>query len=118
MFNTANGFREVSANIAARRIDYVKAPEYEFLDGRGRWTEFGSLGARGSVARRERGAGVVELTDIYGNDRLAFQAPASGKLIAYDPEAKNLGEVPLKSPRPGWLVFDTVKGARSYVFAP
>jgi hypothetical protein len=117
VFNNGNGFREISANVGGRRIDHVKAPEYEFLDGRGQWTEHGSLGARGSVARRDRGAGVIELIDIYGNDRLAFQAPGSGKLIAYDSEGKNLGEVSLKSLRTGWLVFDTVKGARSYVFA-
>ncbi|MGC8794613.1 MAG: hypothetical protein ACP5U2_14605, partial [Bryobacteraceae bacterium] len=100
-----------------RRVDYVRAPEYEFLDGRGQWTEYGRLGAAGSVARRDRPGGIVELVDIYGNDRIAFQAPA-GRLLAYDPEGKLLGAVPARTPRTGWLEFEPLAGARGYVFTP
>jgi hypothetical protein len=111
------GLYEMSANAGGRRIDYVKAPEYEFLDGRGQWTESGGLGASGSIVRRERGGGVIELIDIYGNGRIAFAAGA-GVLKAYDPESKPLGEVESTSPRSGWREFKPVAGARSYVFAP
>ena len=44
-YNASRGFYEFSAINGGRRIDYVKAPDYEFLDGRGAWTELGSLGA-------------------------------------------------------------------------
>lgn len=117
VYNTANGFREVSANLSSRRIDHVQAAGYEFLDGRGQWTEQGTLGASGSVARRDRGKGVVELIDIYGNDRLAFKAAAAGRVIAYDPDANNLGTVETTSPRSGWYEFKPVAGGRTYVFA-
>jgi hypothetical protein len=93
VFNAKTGFHEISANVSGRRIDHVKAPEFEFLDGRGQWTERGSLGATGSVARRNRAPGVVEMIDIYGNDRISFQADGAGQLMAYDPEGKSLGKV-------------------------
>ena len=114
--NAKNGLYEFSALVGGRRIDFVNAPEYEFLDGRGAWTEHGRLAAKGSVARRDRGD-VVELIDIYGNDRIGFEA-GEGVLLAYDWEGKNLGEVSLSSPRPGWREFKPVPGGRSYVFAP
>lgn len=114
--NPRTGFYEFSALVGGRRIDYVKASEYEFLDGRGAWTEHGRLGAKGSVARRDRGD-VVELIDIYGNDRIGFEA-GEGVLVAYDWEGKSLGEVAAKSPRAGWREFQPVAGGRSYVFAP
>jgi hypothetical protein len=117
VFNEKNGFYEFSANIDGKRIDYVKAPEYEFLDGRGQWTEQGSLGATGSVARRERGGGVVELIDIYGNSRIGFKAESVGQLMAYDWEDNCLGKVELKSVRAGWYEFRPVSSGRRYVFA-
>ncbi|MCS7314066.1 MAG: hypothetical protein RMI94_07175 [Bryobacterales bacterium] len=53
-WNKAGGFLEFSAELVGRRVDYVRAPGYEFLDGRGQSTEYGRLGARRSVARRDR----------------------------------------------------------------
>lgn len=118
VYNRANNFREVSAAVSGRRIDYVKAPEYEFLDGRGAWTEMGGLGAAGSVARRERAGGVVELIDVYGNERIGFRAAGPGTLIGYDAESKPLGKVQTTSPRAGWHEFKPLPGARSYLFGP
>jgi len=118
VFNPAHDFYELSGNVDGKRIDYVKAPEYEFLDGRGRWTEHGNLAVTGSVALRQKGDGVLELIDIYGNDRIAFQSKAKGVLLAYDPEGKSLGRVELATPRDRWQQFKTLSGARSYVFAP
>jgi hypothetical protein len=118
VFNTANNFYEFSASVDGRRIDYVTAPEFDFLDGRGRWTERGRLGAAGSVAFRRKPAGALELIDIYGNDRIGFEARQPGALMAYDPEDKPLGKVELRSPKAGWHEFTPVPGARRYVFAP
>ena len=56
----------------------VTPPEFDFLDGRGQWTERGRLGAPGSVALREKPGGTLELIDIYGNERIAFQAGQEG----------------------------------------
>jgi hypothetical protein len=117
-YNPSNGFREVSGVVAGRRIDYVKAPEYEFLDGRGQWTEMGGLGAAGSVVRRERAGSVIELTDVYGNDRIAFRSGAAGTLTGYGPESRFLGKVELTLPRAGWCEFKPLAEARTYVFAP
>jgi hypothetical protein len=113
-FNPANGFYEESANTAGKRIDYVKAPEFEFLDGRGEFTRHGNLAAKGSVALRKSGRG-LELIDIYGNDRLGLRAAAPGALRAYGPSGNDLGEVEMRSTQPGWYEFRTVPGGRRYV---
>jgi hypothetical protein len=117
-FNDAAGVYEVSANMSGRRVDYVKAPGYEFLDGRGHWTERGNLGVAGSVVRRERSGGRLELIDLYGNDRIVFQAQPDGVLTAYDAEDRSLGQAQLSSPRAGWKEFKPVAGGRKYIFAP
>jgi hypothetical protein len=117
VFNAQNHFFEMSANIASRRIDYVQAPEFEFLDGRGQWTEFGNLGATGSVALRRGADGLLEFIDIYGNERIAFRASTATSVIAYDAEGKSLGEVELASPRQGWYEFKPIAGGRRYVCA-
>ncbi len=117
VFNSGGGFYEVSANIDGRRIDWVNAPEYEFLDGRGQWTEQGTLGATGSVVRRSRSADVIEIIDIYGNDRIAFQAPGPGRTMAYDWEGNALGESEVRSIRDGWYEFRPLAQGRMYLFA-
>ncbi len=116
-WNESAGLLEFSAELNGRRVDYVRAAEYEYLDGRGRWTEYGRVGAAGGVARRDRPGGVVELIDIHGNDRIAFEAPA-GAVLAYDPEGRLLGPVATKTLRAGRLEFKPVSGARRYVFTP
>jgi hypothetical protein len=116
-FNTRNHFFEVSSSIAGHRCDYVQAPEFEFLDGRGQWTEFGNLGASGSVARRHRAEGLLEMIDIYGNQRVAFRASGATSMIAYDAEGKSLGKVELTAPRKGWYEFKPVAEGRRYVCA-
>jgi hypothetical protein len=118
VFNTANGFYESSANVSGRRIDHVEAPAYEFLDGRGQWVRRGKIGCTGSVALRRKGAGNLELIEIYGNDRIAFRSIAAGSLTAYDPEGKAVGTIELSSPDAGWFEFKPMPGARSYIFAP
>jgi hypothetical protein len=117
-FNPKNNLYEISANVSGRRIDYVSAPEYEFLDGRGQWTEHGNLGATGSVALRQRSGGALELIDMYGNDRIAFQGKTAGVLMAYDPEGRSLGKIELTSPRSGWFEFKPASGGRMYLFGP
>jgi hypothetical protein len=116
-FNTHNHFFEVSSTTAAHRFDYVQAPEFEFLDGRGQWTQFGNLGASGSVALRHSAEGLLELIDIYGNPRIAFRASSATSMIAYDGEGKSLGKVELTAPRQGWYEFKPVTGGRRYVCA-
>ena len=118
VFNPENGFYEISANVDDRRIDYVSAKEFEFLDGRGQWTEKGNLGSTGSVALRQKAGGVLELIDIYGNDRISFRADQDGVLAAYDAKDKELGRVKLRSPRKGWHDFTPVSKGRKYLFAP
>ena len=111
-----SGLYEISGIVGGRRIDYVKATQYEYLDGRGEWTEMGSLGATGSVVRRLRANGSIELIDIYGNQRIAFRAPTPGTLTAFDPESKVIGNVEVSSPRPGWYEFKPLSHGREYIF--
>jgi hypothetical protein len=92
----------------------VLAPGFEFLDGRGQWTEYGNLGASGSVAQRRNAAGLLELTDIYGNPRIAFRASSATSMIAYDADGESLGKVELTSTKPGWYEFKPVAGGRRY----
>ena len=114
VFRPANGFYEISANVAGRRIEYVNARDYEYLDGRGQWTEHGKLGARGGVVVRRQEGGRLELIDLFGNDRIGFASPSGGTLTAYDADGKSLGAVPSASPRDGWVEFKPAAGARSY----
>jgi hypothetical protein len=116
-FNTHNHFFELSSTIAAHRFDYVQAPGFEFLDGGGQWTEFGNLGASGSVALRHSAEGLLELIDIYGNQRIGFRASGATSVIAYDAEGKSLGKVELTAPRPGWYEFKPVAEGRRYLCA-
>jgi hypothetical protein len=116
-FNTHNHFSEMSATVAGHRFDYIQAPDFEFLDGRGQWTEFGNLGASGSVALRHSGEGMLELIDIYGNQRIDFRASSATSVFAYDAEGKSLGKVELTTPRSGWYEFKPVTGGRRYVCA-
>jgi hypothetical protein len=116
-YNNSNHFVEVSSTIGGRRIDYVLAPGFEFLDGRGQWTEYGNLGASGSVALRHNVPGLLELIDIYGNQRIAFRASNATLLIAYDAAGKNLGKVELTSPKQGWYEFKPIPEGRRYLCA-
>lgn len=118
VYNAKNRFAEISANAGGRRIDYVDSPEFEFLDGRGEWTERGRLGASGSVARRETAGGEIELIDIYGNTRIGFQESRGGRMAAFDGAGKALGNVALREPRAGWHEFAPVEHGRRYVFTP
>ncbi len=115
-FNPASNFFEMSGMKDGHRVDYVLSGQYEYLDGRGQWTELGGLGANGSVVMRRKGGTTLELIDLYGNQRIAFQAPAVGTLEAIDPEDKALGNVSCTSPKAGWLEFKPVSGARKYEF--
>jgi len=115
--NNQGHFFEMSSNVAGHRFDYVLSSEFESLDGRGQWTEFGNLGASGSVALRHRAEGLLELIDIYGNRRIDFRASSASSMNAYDAEGKSLGKVELTTARPGWYEFKPVAGGRQYVCA-
>ena len=116
-FDAAGSLYEFSALADGRRIDYVEAPDFEFLDGRGTWTTRRNLAASGSVARRVRPGGAIELIDIYGNARIGFQVTGRGTLAAFDENGKSLGTVETTSPRPGWREFKPIAGGRAYVFS-
>src|ERR1035438_5060173 len=117
-YNQKNDFHEISAKVAGRRIDYVNAREFEFLDGRGEWTAMGRLAAAGSVARRQQPGGEVEFIDIYGNSPIGFQESRSGALAAFSGDGRALGQVELRSPRAGWYEFTPLDQGRTYVFSP
>jgi len=116
VFNPSSGFYEVSANTGGRRVDWVSAGAYEYLDGRGAWTERGKLGAAGAVVVRPKGGGVWEVIDLFGNDRVVLGAAPGGTLMAYAPDGSALGKVEF-SGRGDRIEFKPAPGARTYVYA-
>jgi len=106
-------FEEYSALVDGRRIDWVKSPEYEFLDGRGVRTTHGGLSAKGSIAVR-RSKSSVEVIDIYGNDWIGVQVKGRGTCTAFDPDGKSLGPAEARFTSDGMAWIKPVKGARSY----
>lgn len=110
-------FAEFSALLDGRRVDYVRSPEYEYLDGRGSATVLHGLGARGGIAvRREKGH--VEIIDIHGNSEIGFRADSPGDCTAYDAQGRRLGNVELRWAQDGMVWLVTVPDARRYVFVP
>ncbi len=116
--NPLTDFYEISANREGHRIDYVSSRGYEFLDARGKWIEYGNLGAAGSVVVRRKAGGILELIDMVGNDRIAFSTPSSGVLVSYDSDDREQGRVKLNPFHSGWYVFRPANGARKYVYTP
>lgn len=107
-------FIEYSASIDGHRLDYVKSPEYEYLDGRGVLTTIGGISVKGSVAVR-RGNGRIEVIDIHGNEEIGIET-GSERCAAYDAENKSLGEAKLR--RDGKFAhIALVKEARKYVLS-
>ena len=105
-------FQESSSIVDGSRVDYVKSPDYEYLDARGTRTQIGGISVKGAVAVRRMGDS-VEIIDIYGNDEISLEA-SGGKCTAYDGSGKSLGSVQLT--RDGKkLTIKAVENARKYV---
>ena len=117
VFNPSSNFWEASATASGRRTDYVSSAAYEYLDGRGTWTEKGKLGATGAAVMRQRAGGLLEIIDLYGNDRIALGAEPGGTLLAYAPDGTALGKAPFSERGANRMEFKPVPGARTYVYA-
>ncbi len=117
VFNPSSNFWEASATVSGRRTDYVSSAAYEYLDGRGTWTEKGKLGATGAAVMRQRASGLLEIIDLYGNDRIALGAAPGGTLLAYAPDGTALGKAPFSDRGANRIEFKPVPGARTYVYA-
>lgn len=107
-------FEEYSALVDGRRIDWVKSPAYEYLDGRGASVTHGGLSAKGSIAVR-RAEDSVEVIDIYGNDWIGVKVKGRGTCSAIDPDGKALGEAEVRFTSDGMAWIRPVKDARRYV---
>lgn len=105
-------FIEFSALVNGHRVDYVKSPEYEYLDARGKVTSLGSFITKGAVALRKDGD-KAEIIDILGNDEITLKSSAD-KCTAYDGDGNNLGAAKIKKAGP-LVTITTVKDARKYV---
>lgn len=109
-------FEEYSALVDGRRIDWVKSPAYEYLDGRGTSVTHGGLSAKGSIAVR-RAEDSVEVIDIYGNDWIGVKVKGRGTCAASDPDGKALGEAEVRFTSDGMAWIRSVKDARRYMVA-
>ncbi len=118
-YDPSTNFREFSALVSDRRIDYVISPEYEFLDGREKWVEMDNLAISGAAVMYPQKDGTLKLIDIYGNNIIRFKASAkSGHMTAYDEEGNFLDEVSLKQVSDGWYEFRPLPQGRKYEFVP
>ncbi len=97
-----------------KRADYVHSPEYDFIDGRGSWTEtpWGATDRQLIILKNFDGS--RELIP-YGTEKFAI---ASGKepvsIVAFDMERKEIGKV--KGEMKGGFCFaQPVPGAVSYL---
>lgn len=117
-FDPLINFREFSALISGRRIDYVISNEYEFLDGRGQWTEIGNLATSGAVVMRQKKDGSLEIIDIYGNEKIKFKTSTkNGYITAYDAEGNLLDRISVKELGNEWYEFCTIPQGRKYVYS-
>ena len=116
-FEKNTGFVELSGVMDRHRMDYVRSAEYEYLDGRSTRTCVGGLSAKGAIAVRRRD-GMVEIIDIYGNDRIGFRGPERGLCTAYDADGKSLGVVNLRFAQDGMAWLQVMPNARLYRFDP
>jgi len=114
-YHTGTKFLEFAALANGRRVDYVRSPDYEYLDGRGVHTLYGDLAARGSIAVRRAG-GTTEIIDIYGNDEIGFRVKGRGTCVAYDADGKSLGPVEIRYAQDDMAWLKAEPKARRYVF--
>jgi len=118
-----DGFIECSASLEGRRYDRARSPECVFVDGRGTWRSFDSIGTSGSVAvrRAEEGYGITAIL-IEGVDRLVIAEPDGSfgpddvrttiaslvdtgvEATAYDQSGQRLGKVTIRKLGAGWEI--------------
>jgi len=118
-----DGFIECSASLEGRRYDRARSPECVFVDGRGTWRSFDSIGTSGSVAvrRAEEGYGITAIL-IEGVDRLVIAEPDGSfgpddvrttiaslvdtgvEATAYDQSGQRLGEATIRKLESGWEI--------------
>ncbi len=110
-------FVEFSSFVDGHRIDYVRSPEYEYLDGRGKLVNYGGLSAKGSIAVR-RIKGCVEVIDIYGNEEIGLRLDWPAKCNVYDADGNWLCEIPVMFSQDKIARIKTIDKGRKYVFRP
>jgi len=109
---------EFSGLVDGHRVDYVRSPDYAYIDGRGIRTTYEGLSAKGAFVIRDYEY-ELDIIDIYGNDEIGFELEPNSleSCTAYDAEGKLLGKVETRYDADGFVYFKTMKGARRYVVA-
>ena len=111
-------FVEYSALKDGHRVDYVASEKYDFADGHGTFTQFGSLAADGAVIAHRNEDGTVELIPIECNQWPGLSLDGQGATaIALDKDGESMGLCEVRSGR--GLVYVVPKpDAFSYRLSP
>jgi hypothetical protein len=82
------------------RVDYVRSPEYVYLDGRGNWFDAPEAGSDGAVAIKRLGKTQLQVTRISGAAPLIIHPPAQLRAPCVRCDAFSLNGALL--PEPDW----------------
>lgn len=90
-----SGVLSFSGLEAGRRVDYLRSPDYTFLDGRGSWYEAPQGGCEKGIAIRPSGPNSLSVIAIGEPEMFLVRRPygmrgAVARLAAYDVEGKPL----------------------------
>ena len=110
-------FTELSALVNGQRIDCVRSPEHEYLDGHGVQTVYEGLAARGAIAVRGKGSS-IEVIDIGGNTDIGVRVAGPCKCKAFGLRGETLGPVDLRHTSGDMAWIKVVPKARKYVLTP
>lgn len=113
--NTPDGSLKVfSALNNGVRADYVHSPAYDFVDGRGHWTQTPWAASDGQLIVLKRKSGSCELIP-FGTDKFAIAVDRKPKsATALDMDGKEIGSAK-GSLRDGFYHIVPVSGATSYL---
>ena len=84
-----------SALNGSNRVDYLRSPDYIYLDGRGRWFDAPDAASDGALAIRPLGKAQLKITRISGAEPFVIRRPykrrgACVACEAFDAEGKSL----------------------------
>ncbi len=107
-----------SALIDGHRVDYVDAPEYLYVDGRGRFTHFEKAAADGQAIAHKRRNGTFEVIPVEGCADFGISLDGrTATAVALDVDGKEMGPAETRFSR-GLVYVTPVLSAFSYILTP
>jgi hypothetical protein len=99
------------------RADYVHAAEYDYIDGRGRWTETSRLASDGKLIVLKREGGSLEVIPFRTEQFAVALESRPEKVVALDVDGNEIG--PARGKMSGGMYrIEPVQGSVSYLVFP